>query len=337
MSISWNQKIRGPVIWGLFLALIMGGCGATKDSKVYHVGILSGLGAFAPAADGFKSKMTELGYVEGKNIVYDVQSTDVDITAYQTITKKFVENDVDLIFAFPTEAAMEAKAAASGTDIPVVFTLAFTDGEGVNLINSITEPGGNITGVRFPSVTIASKRLDILMEMAPLAKRILVPYLQGYPNVPGQLDAIRSDAKASGLTLIECGVSTPDELKLKLDSLVNGDDPGVDGILLIAEPVSITPAFYSVLGKFAYEHHLPIGGAIMDVDGYASIFGYLPDAQHEGGEAALIADKIFRGVPAGTIPVMTSDPVLEINYKAAQNLDVIVLAGLLKQADLIIR
>ena len=106
--------------------------------------------------------MTELGYTEGKNIVYDVQKTNVDIDAYKKITQKFVQDKVDLIFVFPTEAAMEAKAATQGTNIPVVFDLAFTDVKGIDLINSVREPGGNITGVRFPSVDIASKRLEIL-------------------------------------------------------------------------------------------------------------------------------------------------------------------------------
>jgi putative ABC transport system substrate-binding protein len=52
----------------------------------------------------------------------------------------------------------------------VVFSLSFTDVAGVNLIKSIREPGGNITGVRFPSMEIASKRLQILLEIAPNAK-----------------------------------------------------------------------------------------------------------------------------------------------------------------------
>jgi putative ABC transport system substrate-binding protein len=117
------------------------------------VGVLSGLDAFAPAVEGFKSKMTELGYVEGKNITYDVQSTNVDIDAYKSISKKFVADKVDLIFSFPSEASMEAKAATQGTDIPVIFDLAFTDVPEVNLINRVREPGGNITGVRFQGET----------------------------------------------------------------------------------------------------------------------------------------------------------------------------------------
>ena len=61
------------------VSLLLSGCGgATAASKVYHVGVLAGLNFVSAITDGLKAKMTELGYVEGKNIVYDVQATDFD-------------------------------------------------------------------------------------------------------------------------------------------------------------------------------------------------------------------------------------------------------------------
>ena len=208
--------------------------------------------------------MAELGYVEGKNISYDVQSTDVDMAAYKTISKKFVDEKVDMIFVFPTEAAMEAKAAAQGANIPVLFSMAFTDVAGVDLIDSIRQPGGNITGVRFPSADIANKRLEMLLELVPNVKRVFVPYLKDYPNVPGQLDVIRPQAAEKGVELVEFGATSPVDLQSELDSFVATDGVGIDAILMIAEPLAITPPFYSVLGKFSYEHKIPIGGALMD-------------------------------------------------------------------------
>jgi putative ABC transport system substrate-binding protein len=303
------------------------------------VGILSGLNAFAPAVEGFKSKMAESGFVEGENITYDVQSTNVDFEAYKSITEKFVADGVDLIFAFPTEAALEAKAAAEGTDIPVVFALAFTDVPGVTLVDSVRAPGGNITGVRFPSNDTARRRLQILLEMAPLAKRVFVPYLKGYPNVPGQLDVIRQLAASEDIELFEYAATNPQDLQAELDGfMLTGDVVRIQAILIIAEPLGITPDFYSVLGKFSYEHKIPIGGALMSIDGeYASIFGVLPDSKIAGEEAARLATKIFGGSPAGSTPVITSENYFQINYKASQDLGVIVPESLLRQADEVIR
>lgn len=325
------------LVWLVVSCLLLSGCGTTSTPKVYHVGVLSGLDAFASAMDGFKSKMTELGYVEGQNIVYDVQKTNVDINAYKSITQKFVNDKVDLIFTFPTEASMEVKTVTEGTNIPVVFCLAFTDVPGINLINSVREPGGNITGVRFPSMDIASKRLQILLEIMPNAKKVWVPYLKDYPNVPGQLDVIRPQAASLGVEIIEFAAGSPPELQAELDRHAASEDIGIDAILLIAEPLGITPDFYSPMGKFSYEHKIPIGGALMTTGGYESIFGLLPNAKATGEQAALLADKIFRGTAAGTIPVTTADSYFQVNYKAAQALGITLPEGLLKQADEIIR
>jgi len=333
-----SQKLWTMLIWVVVVAMLLSGCGSTQQAKTYKVGVLSGLSAFAPAVDGFKSKMAELGYVEGKNISYDVQSTEVDIDAYKRITKKFVDDKVDMIFVFPTEASVEAKAATQGTNIPVVFTMSFTDVKGVDLINSVREPGGNITGVRFPSSDMASKRLEILLQMAPNAKKIFVPYLKDYPNVPGQLDVIRPQAGSLGIELVEYAAASPQDLQAELDSFVTTDGVGIDAILMLAEPLGITPPFYAELGKFAYDHKLPIGGALMTTaEGYDSIFGLLPDAKAVGEQAALLADKVFRGTVAGTIPVTTAENSLLINYKAAQALGLTVPEGLLKQANEVIR
>src|SRR5687768_8350699 len=219
MLVKNNSQKKFQKAWVLLscliaLTMILRGCGQAPRPQIYRVGVLSGLGRyFASAGGGFKAQMAELGYVEGERIIYDVQETTVDIEAYKSITQKFVADNVDLIFSFPTEASMEAKAATQGTDIPVVFALAFTDVAGINLIDSIREPGGNITGVRFPSVEIASKRMEVLVEMAPDAKRLLVTYLNGYPNVPGQLDAIDTLAESAGITLVKFGTTSPEGLQ----------------------------------------------------------------------------------------------------------------------------
>ncbi|KPJ73271.1 hypothetical protein AMJ48_02295, partial [Parcubacteria bacterium DG_74_1] len=68
------------------------------------------------AADGFKAGMAELGYIEGQNIIYDLQETDFDMAVYKSVLDEFVEDEVDLIFVFPTEASQEAKAATQGTE-----------------------------------------------------------------------------------------------------------------------------------------------------------------------------------------------------------------------------
>ena len=314
--------------------LVLAACGTEKPT-VYRVGVLSGLDFVADITDGFKEGMAELGYVEGENIVYDVQTTNFDIAVYQSILQGFIADDVDLIFVFPTEASLEAKAATQGTDVPVVFDFALI--EGMGLVDSVREPGGNITGVRYPGPDIAVRRFEIMRELAPEATRMLVPYQRGYPIVAPQLEALYPVAEAAGVTLIEVPADDGAELEAELQARAAAGEIGIDAILFVAEPLTVTPEGFLPLGKFAAEHKIPIGGALMAVEGYGSIFGLNVETQHSGKQAAPLADKIFRGTLAGTIPVVSAESFLQIDYGVAQELGVEVPESLLGMADEVIQ
>lgn len=322
------------LLWIAALALALNACGAPPP-KVYHVGILSGLEYAAGVTDGFKKAMAGLGYTEGKNIMYDVQAANIDPVAYRRILKDFVARDVDLILVFPTEASLEAKAITTGTDIPVVFS--FVQIEGLDLVKSVREPGGNLTGVRLPGPELSIKRFEVLHAIAPQAKRVLVPYLADYPIVPPQLAALHPVAAAAGVTLVELPVTSPADLEAALQKQAPNGKSNVDAILQLIEPVAVTPAFFVVLGRFAAEHQLPLGGVFLSVDGYESLFGIHVITSTAGAEAAPLADKILNGTPAGKIPVISSDSVFQLNYRQAQRLGITFPNGLIGEANEVLR
>jgi putative ABC transport system substrate-binding protein len=325
-----QQRVFSVIV----LALLLAGCGAQKP-EIYRVGILSGLDFMAGAVDGFKTGMAELDYVEGQNVSYDLQTTNFDMEAYRSILQQFVVDEVDLIFVFPTEASQEAKAATQGTDIPVVFTIANIEDTG--LVSSVREPGGNVTGVRYPGPDIALKRFEIMRELAPQATRMWIPFQRGYPIVNSQLEVLRPAAAAAGVTLIEAPADNAAELEADLQARAQSGDLGLDAILFIAEPLAVTPDAFLVMAQFAAEHRIPIGGALMEIEGYGSIFGVNVDPIEAGRRAASLADRILRGTPAGTIPVVSAENFLQINYRVAQDLGVEVPASLLSMADEVIR
>jgi putative ABC transport system substrate-binding protein len=177
----------------------------------------------------------------------------------------------------------------------------------------------------------------MMLQMLPDAKNIFVAYQRGYPIVPPQLEALHPVAKKAGVNLIEFPADTGAELQAELDARVASGDIGIDAFLFIVEPFTITPGNYEVIAKFAYEHNIPFGGAYVSADAYSDLFGIDVLSYESGKNAAVLADKIFKGTPAGTIPVASADPYMRINYKVAQHFGVIVPEGLLKQADEIIR
>jgi putative ABC transport system substrate-binding protein len=299
------------------------------------VGVLVGLPFVADIVDGFKAGMAELGYVEGENIVYDVQATEFDMEVYRSVLNQFVEDEVDLILVFPTEATMEAKAATEGTDVPVVFNFALI--EGMDIVDSVREPGGNVTGVRYPGPDIAIKRFEIMQELAPEAVHMLVPYQKGYPIVAPQVEALRPVAEAAGVTLIEAPAADAAELDAILQEQVQSDGVAIDAILFVAEPLAVTPEPFAVMCKFAYEHKIPIGGALMAAEGCESVFGVNVESFASGKLAAPIAEKILKGTPPGEIPVVSAENFIQVNYKAVQELGLTASEGLLSEADEVIR
>jgi putative tryptophan/tyrosine transport system substrate-binding protein len=330
-----SQKPATALILVIVFALLLSACGPAQTPKVYRVGILAGVDFFAATTDGFKAGMTKLGYIEGENIVYDVQKTKFDPAAEEKVLKKFVADKVDLIFVFPTEASIQAKAIAEGTNIPVLFSNANIEDTG--LVNSVREPGGNITGVRYPGPDLVVKSFEVLLEIAPQVKRVLVPYKRGYPIVASQLAALAPAAQAAGVTIVEAPADDLVEMQAFLDAHAQSADIGFDAIMTIPEVLLSNPDGFTVVAKFAYEHKLPIGGLAFSIGEYATIFGVSTDNFATGEQAAPLADKILKGVPAGTIPVASAESFLQINVIAARALGVTVPDGLLTQASEVIR
>jgi putative ABC transport system substrate-binding protein len=117
-------------------------------------------------------------------------------------------------------------------------------------------------------------------------------------------------------------------------------DIGIDAILIMGEPISASTPALKAMSEFATEHKIPIGGIgkySIENENLPIIFSYEVEIDDMGKLAAGLADKILRGTPAGTIPVVTPEPRFLINYKAAQELGLNVSEGLLARADDIIR
>jgi putative tryptophan/tyrosine transport system substrate-binding protein len=321
----------------MVLALLVSGCGAAQKPKVYHVGIL-GFAPFGGITDGFKAKMAELGYVEGKNITYDAQLWDAASDSPEAgtkIVKKFIADGADLIVSYPTEQTVLAKAASQGTNVPLVFVFAGLEGN--DLVKSVREPGGNITGVRYPGPEVTGKRLELLTQFVPTAKQIGLFYQVGYPTTEPALAVLRPLAQKLGVTLVEIPVNTLDEMEADLAARAKQSDPGVDAFLQMADGLTHSPDGSAMVMKFAADHKLPYGGGQVYQADQGAVFAYSPYDTEMGQLAAPIANKVLKGTQAGTIPLSTPENHLVINYKVAQDLGLAVPEGLLKQADRVIR
>jgi putative ABC transport system substrate-binding protein len=320
----------------IMVLLCIGFCSCSeKKQKVYRVGILTGYSPFMVIADGFKSGMVELGYIEGKNIAYDIQIKDFDPEGEKTAVRQFIKDKVDLIFTFPTEASVIAYKLAQGTGIPVVFAMCGVEG---NIpIESVRHPGGNITGVRYPGPDNTVKHLELMLEIKPKTKRIWATYNPNYPNTTVMLEALRKAVSTYDVELLEAPNETIEEVKADLQQLEASGKVNIDAILLLPEGLSQSPDVSKAIIEFATKHNLPVGGGVPFTLDLGAVFSFLPDESEMGKLAALLAQKIFNGIPAGSIPLDTPENYLWLNYKAIQALGLTASEGLLRQAKGIIR
>ena len=318
-------------------ALIASGCDKANQ-RVHRIGILCGGDAFTVAIDGFKKGMAEEGYREGETVVYEVRMGKSDRIRQSEIVRTFVSEKVDLIFAFPTGAALAAKEGTAGTAIPVLFSIANT--EGTKLVDSVRAPGMNITGVRLEVADVVVKRLELLLQMAPKVRQVLLLHDPDYPASVQSLAALKAAAAPLGVRTTVIPLTSADSAQsvtARLDRLLNKEGSGRTAIINLPTEVTNDRSIWDGVSAFASRHRLPlVGGAPWQVR-QGALFTYTGSHVEACRLAAPLAVKILTGTQAGSIPVVTAEPELRLNAGVARKLGLTITDGIIKMATEVVR
>ena len=213
--------MRKVQIVALVLAVVASFIPGVWAQESFRIGIaqITEHPALDAARAGFIDGMEELGYVAGENVQYDLYSAQGDMSIAQTIAQKLVIDDVDLILAIATPMA---QTVANATDsIPILFT-AVTDPVVAGLVDSIEEPGGNVTGTS--DLTPVAEQLDLLAKLVPKAKRLGIVYNPGEANSVVQVDIAKAKAKELGLTVVEATANNSGAVFQAAQSLIGRVD-----------------------------------------------------------------------------------------------------------------
>src|SRR5436305_7884654 len=141
-----------------------------EDSKMSTLGILA-LGNPDPSAfvADFKAELSRLGHVEGKNLRLEFRSAHGEASRLAQLARDLVAMKVDVLVTYQTPATTVAKAATS--DIPIVMA-SVADPVRSGLVQSLGQPGGNVTGISGATSELAAKNLELIKEAVPSARRI---------------------------------------------------------------------------------------------------------------------------------------------------------------------
>lgn len=196
------------------------------------------------AYKGFQDALED----EGLDVEYDFQSAQNDQNNVQPISNNFVADGVDLIFANSTPSALGALQATE--DIPILFT-SVTDAAGAGLVESMDEPGENITGVLDQHPDAINQTVEFIAENFPEAT-VGTVYNAGEQNSVAQIDAVKKAMEGTDLSLEERTVANASEVKDAATTLVEDVD-----VFYIITDNTVVSALDSVVGV-ANEQDIPL-------------------------------------------------------------------------------
>jgi putative tryptophan/tyrosine transport system substrate-binding protein len=197
----------------------------------------------------FFQGLVDLGYVDGQSITIDYLSADGRGERFPALATECLRLKADIIAVSTTPATQAAKNATR--TIPIVM-IALGDPVGTGLVDSLAQPGGNVTGMSMMASDVAAKRLELLKEAVPGISRVLVLSYLVDPIAPLQVKALERAARSLNVTLQIQDIRTADDLPAAFDA---GAKERADGLLMTAE--SIFVAQRARVTELAARYRLP--------------------------------------------------------------------------------
>jgi ABC-type uncharacterized transport system substrate-binding protein len=305
---------------------------AQQAGKIFRIGFLdaSTVSGSADLVEAFRQELDKLGWIEGKNIVFEYRFAEQKSERQAELAADLVRLKVDLIVVTATPAALAAKRAT--TTIPIVMTNA-GDPVAAGLVANLARPGGNITGNASLSPELNSKRLEVLKDAVPKLARV------GLLRLPGQSASLQvKDLRPAALAL-----------KLKLEEIAMQPDPaGLESAFQTAKQKQVgaimttsNPRYFSERKRIvalAGKYRLPGVYPQDDFVEAGGLMSYGTDNTDLYRRAAVYVDKILKGAKPADLPVQQATKFeFVINLGAAKQIGLIIPPRLLERANRVIK
>lgn len=285
--------------------------------------------ATAPYHKAFVDGLTELGYVEGKNLLLFTRYAEGDESRIPSLLKELLGLRVDVLLV--TGKAVDAAKKAT-TSVPIICA-TMADPVGAGQVVSLARPGGNLTGVSWQTVETASKRIELARELVPnlAALGLLYDATDHDAQVEAQLD--EHVARQAGIRVLTFEVRGMGDIQATL-AVVSKKAPQV--LLVVDSPV--TAAARKEIGESVLTSRIPMiseGRVFAESGGVLTYGAKLIPALKRG---AAFVDKILKGANPVDLPIeQPTEFELVVNVKAAKITGVRIPSSILNRADEVIR
>jgi ABC-type uncharacterized transport system substrate-binding protein len=322
---------RREVVWTSLLGLSLPAPAWPQPArKVFRIGILApGAAADAvgpeprsPQLRVFVRAMRELGYVYGKDFVIEARGADGHADRFPALAAELVGLQPDVIVA--AGSSLNALKQAT-THIPIVMA-SHSDPVHAGYVQSLSHPGGNMTGLSFGGVELTAKQLELLKELVPGAMPTAVLF---QPPSPLVRQAAEAASRARGWKLLMLEIRDLGDVE---GAFKAASDAPVAAMLVTASPPTFTNP--RRVTELAAKYRLPAiyeARRFVDAGGLMSYGANIADIWRH---AAVFVDKILKGAMPADLPVEQPTKFeLFINLKTAQNLGITIPLSLLLRAD----
>jgi putative ABC transport system substrate-binding protein len=331
MGMGPTRRRQFLIASGAFLVAPQVSC--QDASKARRVGLLCSADAvtYKPYFDAFREALRGLGWVEGKNIVIEIRYAEGEQRRLMEMARDLVGRGVEILLPGTTPGVVAAREANPVGPIVMTGTI---DAHLSGLVDDLSRPGGNITGLTVVSLDLMAKRLSLLKEAIPSVARLgyLHPGMGTNPQVVRVMEAamraIETAAQRLGIELQAIAASGADQIEAAFARFATSR---VHAVYVIEGSL----AFHRVLiATLALKSRLPtmFGTPIFVAAG--GLMSYGADLLDLYRRAATYVDKILKGARAGDLPVeQPTRYELVVNAKTAQALGLTLPPAILMRVD----
>lgn len=327
-----NVRRRPLIASSLALLALPRATFAQQPGKVWRIGYLTALprppDGFAPAP--LRKSLQELGYAEGKDVVIVGRWAEGRTEQLDALAGELLAAKVDVIVAPGGPVAAAAKRATSVTPI-----IAFNAGDMVEtgLVASLARPGRNVTGINDPATALSAKRLEILRELVPAAKRVAVLWNTNDNAMTLRYREIERAAKVMSVGIDPLGLRVPDDFDVAMAGMIRSRP---DALMMVND--SLTTMNRQRVLDFAARQQIPgIFEAVAMVQA-GGLMSYGADLNETFKLVASYVVKILRGANPGDMPVEQPNRYyFVVNLKTAKALGLTFPQSLLLRADEVIQ
>jgi putative tryptophan/tyrosine transport system substrate-binding protein len=328
-----SKKFLGLTLGALLFALCLP-VSAQQPGKIYRLGRLSGaLSSSTFSINALRRDLRELGYVEGKNISFELRYAEEKPERLPALADELVRLKVDVIVAGgPNDGLTAMKATKT---IPIVFTDSPADPVALGLVDSLARPGGNVTGFYSMADVLAGKRLQVLKESIPKVSRVAVLWYPKSGSSEPQWTESQLAAWQLGLQLHSMEIGNTDKYESAFKEAIKA---GSTALAVTRHRLSQSNVDQKRIIELAAKYRLPTIYFREDFVEQGGLMSYGADEVEPFKRVAVMVDKILKGAKPADIPVERSTKFeLVINLKTAKQIGLTIPPEVLARANRLIK